>query len=204
MTLCQDSCGLAENCQLIEGEVVSWPTNLASGTLGRDIQSVMARLPKFNQYLSDRKKQGEIYSKKVVEKEYEVGDLVSLPIPRVDRSNTCPKNLPCKIISINESGVLSLQCSIGFIEKGIHKDKVGHWLANDLHTENWSDSTVSLTKAYRSVTAYSSVNADTGSICKCKATNKRCATKARGCYKSGIGCGSKCHPSNPCSNPLNV
>ena len=54
-------------------------------------------------YLKSIAKRQKLYDNAVKEQKYDLGDLVGLQIDRVDRTNTTPKILPCKVIAIESS-----------------------------------------------------------------------------------------------------
>ena len=53
-----------------------------------------------------------------------MGDTVGIRIPKVDRSNTCPTILPCKLLARTAMVALQLQGYAGVIAKQLHEDKV--------------------------------------------------------------------------------
>ncbi|CAF1616251.1 unnamed protein product [Adineta ricciae] len=54
-------------------------------------------------YLKSIAKRQKLYDNAIKEQKYELGDLVGLQIDRVDRTNTTPKILPCKVIAMESS-----------------------------------------------------------------------------------------------------
>ncbi|CAF1669772.1 unnamed protein product, partial [Didymodactylos carnosus] len=54
-------------------------------------------------YLKTISKRQKIFDDAMKQPKYNMGDLVGLKIDKVDRTNTTPKILPCKVVSIQSS-----------------------------------------------------------------------------------------------------
>ena len=52
--------------------------------------------------------------------ELQVGDVVSLPIPKVDRANIAPRNMPARVEKINENSCTLLKEN-GLLENPISR-----------------------------------------------------------------------------------
>lgn len=176
------------------GGYFAWKKSKVAMNLGNTEEAIKRRLPNFLNYVRNRQKQQTNYEKKrKLNDDIVVNSFVSLKIPRVDRSNTCKRRLPAKVIAIN-GNMVKLQCRVGIIEGKFRLDEVEKWNADiPLELQRAPDTTISLVGAYRSETNYSM----TPSICKCVSG---CKTQKCRCYKSRIGCATKCHPARDCNN----
>ena len=117
-------------------------------------------------------------------------DLVCLPISRVDRSNTCPKNMPAKVLNVAKNTVI-LQSEAGVIKTRIGVDHVAPWTAAcPAALKNAPSTPVSLIGAYRHGTSYTKHN-----VCHCKSM---CETLRCTCRRAEIKCGTKCYVGTSC------
>ena len=109
----------------------------------------------FLNYLQNRKEQGENYTRKKRKNDFKAGDIVAFPIQRLDRSNLCQRNLPCRVLEKGPHGQLTLQCQSGILDSKIHEDQVGFWGDGEITFESALIRKISLIGACRSVTSYS-------------------------------------------------
>lgn len=130
-------------------------------------------------------------------KNFDINAIVGLQIANVDRSNTAPSILPCKIIDI-VAGITTNSTQYRLAtEKGII---TGSFAASDLRDLNDTLSSdlrqldctglhsISIIQACQAYTNYRSVTA-----CKCA---KTCDTARCPCKKRSIPCCTKCHRGN--------
>jgi hypothetical protein len=126
---------------------------------------------------------------------YQQGDLVTISVPRIDRSSTDRSTLPCKVLDISEHGLHTLGCKSGIIDTLYSASEIlplGPVTFPEL--DNIPNITVSVRQAARSQAS----STTTGARCACKGqcTDGRCK-----CKKVGVFCSSGCHPnSSKCCN----
>ena len=146
-----------------------------------------------------------MYDNAVKNKGYKIGDLVGLQINRVDRTNTTPKILPCKVASLETSAdghAAYRVCTVkGFLSVpyGVQDllDLTGCHFADLRVMDPAILPTLTFIQACRE---YVSVgNIVLAEACHC---NGKWATKACPCVAKGIQCGTKCHPrkKHACAN----
>ena len=122
-----------------------------------------------------------------------VDDFVGLRINKVDRTNTDPKLLPCKII-VKEEEQVKLACAYGIIDRWWPIDALVGLSAvpNELvhlQTDDLPEiSMISASKLY----VRGAVN---GVCCSCKGG---CKTKQCACKRNEVFCSTKCHKNTGC------
>lgn len=137
------------------------------------------------------------------QKTFQIGDIVGVKIAKVDRSNTAPSILPCKIIRIasnpnNHQNRYSLASADGIISTAFTSaDLIDLTQTTSTELRNIDPSTlpeISIIQASHTYTKYRTITA-----CKC---SKTCANGRCPCKKRRIPCCSKCHGGKnlPCSN----
>ena len=139
------------------------------------------------------------------QKSFEINDIVGLKIAEVDRSNTAPSILPCKIIEImKKDGCFGLLYKVATVY-GIINDSfsspdfmdLNETVSADLRqTDTTSLSTISFIQACQKFTQYKSFRA-----CKCTGP---CDTNRCPCKKQSVKCCTKCHrgKSTSCKNKI--
>jgi len=144
----------------------------------------------------------ENYTKKMVNQmnkgrkrpnNYEVGDLVRISVPKIDRFGVDRPTLPCKILEkINNQYRLGSQFGIinVFYSPG-EIDPLGVNQFPELDTIPTNTITV------REAARLQNVGLTTGTICNCKGN---CNSKKCCCRKIGNNCGSRCHGGRQCQN----
>ena len=127
--------------------------------MGYDQDTIRSRSVGFANYLESRGKDMESYMNKIDKRpDLDVGDLVRLPIPKPDRTNTCPKNTIARVMSISD-GYAKLGVPEGLISTGFRVKELEKFYGDyDFHVP---EKTVSNIAAYRASTAY-------GSKCTCE------------------------------------
>lgn len=149
----------------------------------------------FYSFFLSAERQNEIHQQILKRaKNFDINDIVGYKIANVDRSNTAPSILPCKIIDIvagvtTNSTQYRVATEIGII--------TGSFAASDLSDLNETLSSglrqldcsnlpsISIIQACQSYTNYRSVTA-----CKCVTA---CNTARCPCKKRSVQCCSKCH-----------
>jgi len=127
-------------------------------------------------------------------REYQIGDLVRVAIPKIDRCSVDRPTLPCKIIERTENNKYGIGSKYGMIEV--------YYSANELEPlgtasfpelDNIPSNKISIREAARLQNAGSV----SGSICNCKSecNNNRCR-----CKKADVSCNSRCHGGHSCQN----
>ncbi|CAM4856463.1 unnamed protein product [Rotaria socialis] len=146
-------------------------------------------------YLKSVAKCQKLYNDSVQQLRYEIGDIVGLEIDRVDRTNTSPKPLPCKVISIHtlqNDCVMYKLCTL----KGVLSVLYGVQDLLDLRNNDFADlrsvdPTIPFTQACKEYVSVG-INSVSGT-CNCSG---KCATKACPCKAKNVKCCTKCHPKN--------
>src|SRR6266496_251617 len=127
-------------------------------------------------------------------KEYQVGDLVRVAIPKIDRFSIDRPTLPCKIMERTENNKYRLGSKFGMIEI--------YYTAGELKplgTASFSELSdiPSNEISVREAASLQSVGSVSGGICNCKSeyNSNKCH-----CKKSGESCSSRCHSGRLCLN----
>jgi hypothetical protein len=153
-------------------------------------------------YLKSVGKRQKLYDNAVKQQLYELGDLVGLQIDRVDRTNTTPKILPCKVISVHSSTndcVMYKLCTL----KGILSVLYGVQDLLDLRKCNFAElrsvdptvlPTIAFTQACKEY-----VSEGINSVAEACHCSGKCATKSCPCKANDVKCCSKCHPKKKCA-----
>ena len=105
------------------GTYLTWPMNRATNNMGTTVESIEFRSGMFQDYLKNRAHAREEWLKIAQQHRLEQGDHVLLPIKRVDRSNTCPKVMEGRVMSVKDNFV-RIGTSAGIIETAFHQDQV--------------------------------------------------------------------------------
>jgi hypothetical protein len=128
---------------------------------------------------------------------FEVGDLVRIPVPKIDRSGVDRPTLPCKIIKKTDKEQYQLGCKFGIIEVYYSSGELEPLGAMAYPELNEIPSrSLSLHEAARlqSIGLESLVS---NPICNCKTS---CNNNYCKCKKAGEKCTGRCHNGRPCSN----
>ena len=152
-------------------------------------------------YLKSIAKRQKLYDNAVKQQQYEVGALVGLQIDRVDRTNTTPKILPCKVIFIHSSSndcIMYKLCTM----KGVLSILYGVQDLLDLRKCDFADlrsvdptklPIMTFTQACKEY-----VSEGTNSVVEACNCSGKCATKSCPCKARDIQCCTKCHPKKKC------
>jgi hypothetical protein len=128
---------------------------------------------------------------------YEIGDLVRISVPKIDRFGTDRPMLPCKVLEkINEKYRLGSQF-------GVINVFYSHGEIDPLGVEQFPELEIIPTNTItvREAARLQSVGLTTGTICNCKGN---CNSRKCNCRKMGNNCGSRCHGGRQCQNkPVN-
>jgi hypothetical protein len=127
-------------------------------------------------------------------KEYQIGDLVRVAVPKIDRFSVDRPTLPCKIMEKTENNKYSLGSKFGII--GVY------YSASELEplgTETFPElEVIPLNKiSIREAARLQSAGLVSGGICNCKG---ECNSNKCRCKKAGGGCSSRCHSGRSCQN----
>jgi len=127
-------------------------------------------------------------------KEYQIGELVRVAIPRIDRFSVDRPTLPCKIMEITENNKYGLGSKFGRIEI--------YYTAGELEPLGTTsfpelDDIPSNKISIREAARLQSVGSASVGICNCKSdcNNNRCR-----CKRAGGSCNSRCHSGHSCQN----
>lgn len=127
-------------------------------------------------------------------KQYQINDIVGLKISEVDRSNTSPSILPCKIIMITDKDdsydvkykLATLHGIINDFFPSIDLIDLSQTVSAELRQiDDTTLSEITFIQACQAFTKFKS-----NDICKCTGT---CDTNRCPCKKNSIFCSSKCH-----------
>jgi len=139
------------------------------------------------------------YNKKKV-RTFDVGDTVSVRVPRIDRAATDLHRLPCIVVERcgNIHFLYRLQCKYGVLQSSYPESELeAHGGALQIHVgiHDWEKApVVSLREAAKSANP---CNAYYGTLCNCK---KGCSGKQCSCRKAGKPCSTRCHSGRSCTN----
>ena len=127
-------------------------------------------------------------------KEYQIGDLVRVAVPKIDRFSVDRPTLPCKIIKKTKNDKYELGTKFGIIEicyAASELEPLGTAAFPEL--DNIPSNKISIREAAR----LQSVGPVSGGICNYKneCNNNRCR-----CKKAGGNCSSRCHSGRSCQN----
>ena len=166
-------------------------------TLGTSLKHLKRREVADKHYRTNAERMKERYNKKKV-RTFDVGDFVSVRIPRIDRAATDLHRLPCVIVECQgkKHFLYRLRCNIGVLESsypGSELEVYGGALQVGVH--DWKNAPkVSLREASKLANPY---NAYYGASCNCK---KGCIGKRCSCVKAGKPCSTRCHSGKSCTN----
>ena len=156
-------------------------------------------------YMQSISKRQQRYNGKIKLSQYHVGDLVGLKIDKVDRTNTTPKILPCKVISIESLSanattyrLCTTKCILSSKYCGL--DLIDLTKCNFAELRSIDSQTLPTETFIQACKTYVSKGTDlVAYACTC---DGNCATKNCPCKAAKVQCGSKCHPGKkkPCSN----
>ena len=133
--------------------------------------------------------------KRIIVEEFQVGENVSVKIPKQDRIASDNKRLPCVIVDKRGGPTSSyrLVCSSGTIDRRVTASDIMRYPGRVEIDENNLNKRISLRQAAREASV---IKANTLS-CKCK---KGCTGKTCVCRKAGKICSSRCHKGISCKN----
>jgi hypothetical protein len=145
----------------------------------------------------------QIYTEKMVNqmnkgkkriKEYQIGDLVRVAVPKIDRFSVDRPTLPCKIIEKTENNKYGLGSKFGTIEI--------YYAANELEPLGTAafpelNEIPSNKISVREAARLQSIGTLSVGICNCKG---ECNSNKCRCKKAGGICGSRCHSGHSCQN----
>ncbi|GES80335.1 KRAB-A domain-containing protein 2-like [Rhizophagus clarus] len=125
---------------------------------------------------------------------YEVGDLVRITIPKIDRSSIDHPTLSCKVLEIIKNNQYVLGSKFGIINMHYSPGEIEPLDTIDFsELNNLPSNKISVKEAAH----LQSTGLVTEAICNCKSNcnNNKCY-----CKKVGQNCGSRCHSDHPCQN----
>jgi hypothetical protein len=127
-------------------------------------------------------------------KEHQIGDLVRVAIPRIDRFSVDQPTLPCKIMEKTENNKYRLGSKYGIIEICYTANELEPLGAAAFPELNEIPSNkISVREAAR----LQGAGSVSGGICNCKG---ECNSNKCRCKKAGGICGSRCHSGHSCQN----
>jgi len=127
-------------------------------------------------------------------KEYQIGDLVRVAVPKIDRFSIDRPTLPCKIMEKTENNKYRLGSKFGTIEiyySASELEPLGTATFPEL--EDIPSNKISIREAAH----LQSVGSVSGGICNCKS---ECNSNKCRCKKAGGNCSSRCHSGRSCQN----
>jgi hypothetical protein len=127
---------------------------------------------------------------------YNTGDLVKVHVAKIDRGPGDCNVLPCKIVKALPNNMYNLACQFGVLENVFAATEIlplGPLDFPELESPPM-DTVVTLVEAARLQSGALSGNI----TCSCKG---KCLSGKCHCKKTGVPCGSGCHPKNKiCKN----
>ena len=133
---------------------------------------------------------------------FDVGEKVSLKVPRVDRHATDDKRLPCYVLEVPCENKYRLQSKFGVLNRlypacDMEPLPEPFPMGFDLTNEASTMAVITLHEAAQK----SSTSEVVAVRCKCK---KVCSDSRCRCKKSGVGCSVHCHDGLECENMVEV
>ena len=126
---------------------------------------------------------------------FEVGDCVLLPVPKVDRGPADPPNLIC-VVTDKKNGVYQVGSVAGIVKQWFAAETFLTTRTPLLTNQDVdSDTFVSLREAVAKTSGGQGF-----SKCNCKPSTTQCQTRRCACFRKGAQCNSRCHNSLPCRN----
>jgi len=126
---------------------------------------------------------------------YDIGDTVMVPIPKVDRGPSDPPNL-IGVILDRKNDVYQVGCKAGVLK--------GYYGPETLIRAKTSLLSIDAVDRSTVLSLRQSVNRCTGgqgySKCNCKASRRQCGTRKCSCFANNVLCNSRCHGSLTCEN----
>jgi hypothetical protein len=126
--------------------------------------------------------------------EYQIGDLVRVAVPKIDRCSVDRPTLPCKIMERTENDKYGLGSKFGIVET--------YYTASELEPLGTAsfpelDDIPSNKISIREAARLQNVGSVSGSICNCKS---ECNSNKCRCKKTDNSCSSRCHGGRSCQN----
>jgi hypothetical protein len=195
---------------LSEGQFVIW--DLASTAPVELLDTPHSKVRKIatDNYLKAANRQQVNFDAKAknLVKTYSIGDTVGIRINEVDRTNTDPRVLPCKVMEVNQKGqdtIYKIYTAGGILKNRFKSEdlvdmrNVCFPSLQNLDVETLEE--VTLIQASRKTTGWQATTTQGSSVCACKGS---CVGNRCKCKKAGIPCSTKCHPSSVgvCQNRL--
>ena len=174
------------------------------GRLGNSIKHLQARIKADKHYRSNAERMKNRYLHCTNVTQFEVGNLVSVRIPKIDRARTDIRRLPC--IVVQKTGkkhiFYRLRCVHGVLKSCYQESDLelypsGDSSSNDssLKVDGWKEENrITLREASM---RQNPCNKFYGDKCSCK---KGCSSRRCGCVMKGKPCSSHCHGGRPCQN----
>ncbi|CAF0987792.1 unnamed protein product [Rotaria sordida] len=156
-------------------------------------------------YMKTIAKRQKLYDDAQHLRQFQIGDLVGLKIDKVDRTNTTPKILPCKVISIQSSSdnintycLCTTQCILS--SKYYANDLIDLRKCNFSELRAIDSQTLPTQTFIQACRDY--VNSGLNPVVEACVCNGGCATKKCPCKAAKVPCGTKCHPAKKksCTN----
>lgn len=145
----------------------------------------------------------QIYTNKMVNQmnkgkkritEYQIGDLVRIAVPKIDRFSVDRPTLPCKIMEKTENNQYRVGSKFGIIEicySAGELEPLGTIAFPELN--EIPSNTITIREAAR----LQNVGSVSGGICNCKS---ECNSNRCRCKRMGENCNSRCHSGRSCQN----
>ena len=181
-----------DGLQVEAGHFICWSLSHATDRCGNTLSSIRFRVPFFVNYLKNRMTEKEIWEAKLrMHAKPEVGNFVVIPISKVDRTGTDPRNCIAKVMKI-ENNSATIGTRAGTIDVPFQLTELFLYRGSQINVENFEvpNKLVKLIAAIRCETSYHSV-------CKCVAG---CHDNLCPCRRNGFNCATKCHPLVQCEN----
>ena len=132
--------------------------------------------------------------------DYSAGDVVEVRVPKIDRTNTSMRIMPCKVIEKTNNRFRLFSAS------GILNTIFSHTDLLDMRNRDFPQlkniqpqnlEKVAFTKAARDNSGFQR-KPNGRTVCNCK--SGKCTTNRCSCFKAKIACSTKCHSDRQCLN----
>lgn len=186
---------------LAVGQYVIWEMEKTKPVDDTDTPHGKIRRVATDNYLKAANRQQVNYDGKVhhLMKYYTPGDTVGIRINEVDRTNTDPRILPCKVLEVTNKGqdtVYTVYSSAGKLKPTFRSEDLVDMRnvcfpgLQNLDVQDLDE--VTLIQAARKNSGWQASTTKGSTVCCCKGS---CVSNRCKCKKAALPCSTKCHPS---------
>ena len=161
----------------------------------KDVRRQAVRRKAHEMTISTASKMSSQYNKRrrIMVEVFNVGDPVSIAVPKIDRSSTDLPRIPGRVVKVNGSKqpTYTVGTAFGLLKTALRAGDLQRYTGAVTVVDNTS---ISLREAANRTNP---VNRFTRNSCKCTTA---CTTARCSCRKNNIACSTRCHGSRTCKN----